>query len=74
MIARFLARTGPPGDREKVYPGQKEGILMKKFFIVSVLGTATTFIVAHLACKVPGLRAVLGPTLRSEASLRGTAP
>ncbi len=40
-----------------------------KFFIVSVLGTATAFTVAHFACKVPGIRAVLGPTPGSKGSL-----
>jgi hypothetical protein len=40
-----------------------------KFLIVSVLGTVTAFTVAHLACKVPGIRAVLGPTQGSENSL-----
>jgi peptidoglycan/LPS O-acetylase OafA/YrhL len=41
-----------------------------KFLIVSVLGTATAFTVTHLACKVPGIRAVLGPAPGSEPSLR----
>ncbi len=39
-----------------------------KFVIVSALGTAAAFIVAHLAGKVPGIRAVLGPTSGTEAS------
>jgi peptidoglycan/LPS O-acetylase OafA/YrhL len=44
-----------------------------KFLIVSVLGTATAFTVAHLACKVPGIRAVLGPARGSEPSLAAGA-
>jgi hypothetical protein len=44
-----------------------------KFLVVSVLGTATAFTVAHLACKVPGVRAVLGPAPGSEPSLASGA-
>ena len=40
-----------------------------KFAIVSVLGTAVAFGIAHMARKVPGIRAVLGETLGREASL-----
>jgi peptidoglycan/LPS O-acetylase OafA/YrhL len=40
-----------------------------KFAIVSVLGTAVAFGIAHVARKVPGIRAMLGETLGREVSL-----
>ena len=40
-----------------------------KFAVVSVLGTAVAFAVAHVAGKVPGVRAVVGETLGRKASL-----
>ena len=40
-----------------------------KFAVVSVLGTAVAFGIAHLARKVPGIRAVLGEPLGREDSL-----
>jgi glucans biosynthesis protein C len=40
-----------------------------KFAIVSLLGTAAAFAVAHLAGQVPGLRTVLGVSSAREASL-----
>ena len=39
-----------------------------KFAVVSVVGTATAFAIAHLAGQVPGLRAVLGATSGPETS------
>jgi surface polysaccharide O-acyltransferase-like enzyme len=40
-----------------------------KFAVVSLLGTAAAFILAHLAGQVPGIRAVVGATSGREASL-----
>jgi glucans biosynthesis protein C len=40
-----------------------------KFAVVSLLGTAAAFAIAHLAGQVPGIRAVLGATSGREASL-----
>ena len=40
-----------------------------KFAVVSVLGTAVAFAVAHVAGKVPGVRAVVGETSGRKASL-----
>ena len=40
-----------------------------KFAVVSVLGTAVAFGIAHLARKVPGIRAVLGEPLGRGDSL-----
>jgi glucan biosynthesis protein C len=40
-----------------------------KFAVVSLLGTVTAFSIAHLAGRVPGIRAVLGAPSGREASL-----
>jgi hypothetical protein len=40
-----------------------------KFAVVSLLGTAAAFVIAHLAGQVPGLRAALGAACGREASL-----
>jgi glucans biosynthesis protein C len=40
-----------------------------KFAVVSLLGTAAAFTLAHLAGQVPGIRAVVGATSGREASL-----
>ena len=40
-----------------------------KFAVVSLLGTAAAFILAHLAGQVPGIRAIVGSTSGREASL-----
>jgi glucans biosynthesis protein C len=40
-----------------------------KLAVVSLLGTAAAFAIAHLAGQVPGIRAVLGATSGREASL-----
>jgi len=40
-----------------------------KFAVVSVVGTAVAFGIAHVAGKVPGIRAVLGETSGRKASL-----
>jgi peptidoglycan/LPS O-acetylase OafA/YrhL len=44
-------------------------VALAKFAVVSVLGTAVAFAVAHLAGKVPRIRAVLGATSSREASV-----
>ena len=38
-----------------------------KFAVVSLLGTAAAFAVAHLASQVPGIRTILGATSGREA-------
>jgi peptidoglycan/LPS O-acetylase OafA/YrhL len=44
-----------------------------KFAVVSLLGTAAAFAIAHLVGQVPGIRAVVGATSGSEASLGSEA-
>jgi surface polysaccharide O-acyltransferase-like enzyme len=44
-------------------------VAFAKFTVVSLLGTVAAFAVAHVAGRVPGIRAVLGATSRREASL-----
>jgi glucans biosynthesis protein C len=44
-------------------------VAFAKFIVVSLLGTIAAFAVAHVAGRVPGIRAVLGATSGHEASL-----
>jgi Acyltransferase family len=44
-------------------------VAFAKFIVVSLLGTIAAFAVAHVAGRVPGIRAVLGATSGREASL-----
>jgi glucan biosynthesis protein C len=44
-------------------------VAFAKFTVVSLLGTVAAFAVAHVAGRVPGIRAVLGATSGREASL-----
>jgi surface polysaccharide O-acyltransferase-like enzyme len=48
-------------------------VAFAKFMVVSLLGTVAAFATAHVASRVPGIRAVLGANSGREASLLSAA-
>jgi peptidoglycan/LPS O-acetylase OafA/YrhL len=48
-------------------------VAFAKFAVVSLLGTIVSFFIAHVAARVPGVRAILGASPRREASFLSAA-